>query len=70
MRAVLVTLVISRHVFSERLLALLTRERHLVHLAQRVILRLRVTLRAVEPLPAARGADGDLSIEDMFAAPP
>ena len=66
-RAVLIALVIFRHVLPERLLALLAEERHLRRLCQPVRLRLGVALGAVEPLPAARCADGDLGVEDVFA---
>ena len=67
MRAELVTILIICHVFPKRLLALLAQERHLVRLREPVVLCLRVALGAVEPLPAARCADGDLGIEDVFA---
>ena len=66
-RTVLVALVILGHVLPERLLALLAEERHLRRLCQPVRLALGVALGAVEPLPAARCADGDLGVEDVFA---
>ena len=56
-RTILIALLIHRHILPERLLALLAQERHLIRLRERVILRLRVALGAVEPLPAARRAD-------------
>ncbi len=66
-RAVLVALVVLGHVLAKRLLALLAEEGHLGRLRERVGLRLGVALGAVIPLLAARGADGDLGVEDVFA---
>ena len=57
MRTILIALLIHRHILPERLLALLTQERHLIRLRQPVVLRLRVALGAVEPLSAAGRAD-------------
>ena len=62
MRAVLVALLINGHVLAERLLALLTDETHFGRPCKRMRLCLRVTFGAVEPLFAARGTDGDLSV--------
>ena len=66
--AVLVALVVVGHVFPERLSALLAHEGHLCGLAKPVVLGLCVAFRAVEPLLAAGRADGNLRVEDMFAA--
>ena len=65
--AILVALVIVGHVLAERLLALLAQEGHLRRPLEPVVLRLRMALRAVEPLLAARGADGDLRVQNVFA---
>ena len=65
-RAVLITFIELLHVLAKALLALLTRERHLHGLFELVCLRFGVALRAVEPLPAARRANRDLGIEDVF----
>ena len=62
MRTVLVALLVNGHVFSEGLLALLTDESHFCRPRKRMRLCLRVTLGAIEPLLAARGADGDLRV--------
>lgn len=62
MRAVLVALLINGHVLAECLLALLTNKSHLGCPRKRVRLCFRVTFGAVEPLLAARGTDGDLSV--------
>ena len=67
MRTVLVALVVLGHVLPESLLALLAHEHHLHRLRQLVRLRFRVTFRAVEPLLAARRADGDLRVQDVLA---
>jgi len=53
--------------FSEALLALLTGKGHLLALLQGMLLRLAMAFCAVEPLSATWGADGNLSIEDVFA---
>ena len=68
MRTVLVALLVGRHVLPERLAALLAQKRHLHRPLELVVLRLRVAFRAVEPLLAARRADGNLRVEDVFAA--
>ena len=57
---VLVTLLELLHVFSKAFLALLAGEGHFESLFERVRLAFGMALRAVEPLPAAWGADGDL----------
>lgn len=62
----LVALLVISHVFPERLLALLAHEGHLRRLLQPVILCLRVAFGTVEPLLAARSADSDLGIQDVF----
>ena len=62
MWAVLVALIVLRHVLPERLLALLAHEDHLRSPCEPVCLRLRMTLSAVEPLFAAGRADGDLRV--------
>ena len=67
MRAVLVALIKLVHVFAETLFALFAREDHLHRLFERVRLCVGVALRTVEPLSAARGADRDLGVEDVFA---
>ena len=63
---VLVALVKLLHVLAERLLALLAQERHLHGLPEPMVLCLSVTLGAVKPLLAARRANGDLGVEDVF----
>jgi hypothetical protein len=55
-------------VLAEGLFALFADEDHLEALQQRVVSRLLVALGAVEPLLAAWRADGDLGVEDVFAA--
>lgn len=67
MRTVLVALIVLGHVLAERLLALLAHEHHLRRLRETVGLRLGVTFGAVEPLLAARRANRDLRVQDMFA---
>lgn len=67
MRTVLVALLVIRHVLAERLLALLAHENHLVVLPQTVVLRFSMAFRAVEPLPAARSAYGDLRVQYVLA---
>ena len=62
MGAVLVTLLVFGHVFSECFFALLTDEGHVRRPRQRMRLCLRVTFGAIEPLLATRGTDGNLSI--------
>lgn len=66
-RAVFVALVKLGHVFAEALFAFLAREDHLGGLFEVVGLGVGVALRAVEPLAAAGGADGDLGVEDVLA---
>ena len=65
--AVLVALVVLLHVLAERLLALLAEEGHLGGAPEPVVLRLSVAFRAVEPLLAAGGANGDLGVEYVLA---
>lgn len=67
MWAILVALLVIRHILPESLLALLTYERHLHRLLQSMVLRFLVTLRTVKPLLAARRSYGYLCVEDMFA---
>ena len=55
-------------VLAEGLFALFADKDHLEALQQRVVSRLLVALCAVEPLLAAWRADGDLGVEDVFAA--
>jgi hypothetical protein len=62
MRAVLVALLINGHVLAERLLALLTDKSHFGRPRKLMRLCLCVTFGAVEPLLAARCADGDLGV--------
>lgn len=64
--AVFVALFELVHVFSKALLALLTGEDHLRGRFEIVVFGLGVALCAVEPLPTAGRADGDLGIEDVF----
>lgn len=64
--AILVALVIFRHVFTERFLALLAQECHLRCLAQPMVLALCVAFRAVEPLLTAGCPDCNLRVENMF----
>ncbi len=66
-RAVLVAILKLLHVLPEALLALFAREGHVHGLFELVRLRVGVALRAIEPLPAAGRADGDLGVEDVFA---
>lgn len=65
--AVLVALLESLDVLAEALLALFAREDHLCRAHQIMVGFLGVAFGAVEPLPAAGGADGDLCVEDVFA---
>lgn len=67
MWAVLVAVLKLVHVFTEALLALFTRKDHFHGLLQVVVLRLGMALGTIEPLLAAWGADGHLSIENVFA---
>lgn len=67
MRAILIALLISRHVLSERLLAFLTQEMHLRCFRKLMRLLFGVALWAIEPLLAAWSADGDLRVQDMLA---
>lgn len=55
-------------VFAEGLFALFAYEDHLKALQQRVVGRLLVADGAVEPFLAARRADRDLGVEDVFTA--
>lgn len=66
-RAILVAIIVLRHVLPEHLLALLARKRHLRSLRQRVLLRLPMALCAIVPLLAARRADRHLRVQDVFA---
>lgn len=54
-------------IFPEAFLAFLAGKCHLEALVQRMVGRFAVTNRAVEPFAATWRADGDLSIENMFA---
>ena len=65
-RTVLIAFLVLGHVLPECLLALLAQEGHLRRPLKPVVLRLRMTLRTVEPLLAARGANSDLGVEDVF----
>lgn len=65
--AVLVTLLVRRHIFAKSLFTLLADEDHLSCFCKLVLLRLCVTLGAVIPLLAAWCSDGDLGIKDVFA---
>lgn len=56
-----------RNVLPETLLALLTRKCHLDTLFESMRFLLSVTFSAVEPFLAARGANGDLCVENVFA---
>ncbi len=67
MWAILVALLVGRHILAERLLALFANKGHFCRPRKRVRLSLRMAFGAVKPLLAARGADGDLSIQDVFA---
>lgn len=67
MRAVLVTLIVFRHVLPECLLAFFAGEGHLRSLSQPMVLSFAMTLRAIVPLLAAGSADGYLRVQDMFA---
>lgn len=57
----------SPRVLSEALLALLACQNELDGLLERVVGRLGMALRAVEPALAAGGADRDLSVQDVLA---
>lgn len=67
-RTILVTVLKLLHVFSEALLALFARERHLERLLQLMLLRLGVALRAIKPLFAAWGPNRNLSVENVLAS--
>lgn len=67
MRAVLVALVIFRHILSEGFLAFFAHEDHLSGLGERVGLCLCMTFGAVVPLLAAWSADRDLCVQNVFA---
>lgn len=67
MRAILIALLVLRHVLPKCLLALLAHERHLVRLCQRVFLALRMALRTIKPQLAARCADRYLRVQNVFA---
>ena len=66
-RTVLIALLVVGHVLAKRLLALLAHEDHLGSLPQTVVLRFSMAFRAIEPLPATRGAYGDLRVQDVLA---
>jgi hypothetical protein len=66
-RAVLVALVELFHIFAKDLSALFACENHLGRAFELMVLLLSVAFCAVEPLPAAGRADGDLGVEDVFA---
>lgn len=68
--AELVALVVLRHVLPERLLALLAEKSHLHRLRKSMCLCLGMAFRAVIPLLAARSADRNLCVEDVFAVDP
>jgi hypothetical protein len=68
-RAVLVALLERLHILTEDLPALLACEDHFCGAFELVVLLFSVALCAVEPLPAARRADCDLGVEDVFAGP-
>lgn len=67
MRTVLIALLVVGHILAKRLLALLAHEDHLSGLPQTVVLRFSMAFRAIEPLPAAWGAYGDLRVQDVLA---
>jgi hypothetical protein len=62
MWAILVAVLVSGHVLAKGLLAFFTDEGHFCRSRKRMRLRLCMTFRAVEPLLAAWGADGDLRV--------
>lgn len=66
-RAVLVAVFEFGHVFAETLFTFLACKGHFHGLFESVVLGFGVAFGAVEPLFAARGADGDLGVEDVFA---
>ena len=67
-RAILIAFFELLRVFPKAFLAFLAGECHFEALVEKVIGGLVVTLCAVEPFAAARGADGDLGIENVFAS--
>lgn len=67
MRAILVALLIIRHVLSECFLTFLACKGHLSRFHQLMILRLRMTLGTVEPLLATRRSYRYLCVQNMFA---
>lgn len=67
MWAVFIALLVGCHVFPESFLAFLTYEGHFHRFLQRMLGYFGMTLRAVEPLLAARSTNRDLGIQDMFA---
>lgn len=67
MRAVLVALIIFRHILSECFLAFFADEYHLRGLGQWMGLCLCMAFRAVVPLFAAGCSNGDLCVENVFA---
>ena len=67
MWTILVALLVHLHILPERLLALLAHEDPLGSFPQTVVLRFSMAFRAIEPLPATRGAYGDLRVQDVLA---
>lgn len=67
MRAVLVTVLVLAHIFTEHFLAFFAREDHFHGLFEGVGFLFGVAFGAVEPLLAAGGADRDLRVENVFA---
>ena len=66
-RTVLVAVLKLLHILSKALFAFFAGKGHLEGLFEVVLLGFGVAFGAVEPLATARGADGDLGVEDVFA---
>jgi hypothetical protein len=66
--AILVALLVIRHVLPERFLALFAHERDLHRLCERMRLRFGMTFRAVVPLLATGRAYGNLGVQDVLTA--
>lgn len=66
-RAVLVAVLVFAHILPEDFLALFAGKDHFHGLFEGVCLLFGVAFGAVEPLFAARGANRDLGVENVFA---
>lgn len=66
-RTVFIAFFVNSHIFPESLFAFLAHEGHFRRFSEWMGFGFSVTFSAIKPLLAARSADGDLGVQDMFA---